>query len=232
MKPDPDILKILKSSEFASGLKQEKLIDVLTQGRHARLESDDILFSQGDPAVSCHLVLKGRLKLTKLHEQGREAIVRYIDPGQLTAAIAVFKGSEYPVTALAVGRTEILSWNRKIMVHLMFKYPELAIKLLEVAVTRLDEIQTRYLELVAEQVDQRIARTLLRIMKHGGIKTSAGIEIPFPISRQEMADYAGTTLFTVSRTLSVWEKKGWIKSGREKITITNVHALVLFSEIG
>jgi CRP-like cAMP-binding protein len=60
--------------------------------------------------------------------------------------------------------------------------------------------------------------------------TRSGIQIDIPVSRQNIAEYSGTTLYTVSRTLSAWEKKGWIKSRREQITITDPHQLVLFAE--
>ena len=67
-------------------------------------------------------------------------------------------------------------------------------------------------------------------MRSAGSKTSEGIQIAIPLSRQNIAGYAGTTLFTVSRTLRTWEKEGWIKSGRERITVTDPHALVSFAE--
>ena len=118
------------------------------------------------------------------------------------------------------------------MVKLMLAYPQLVINMLKVAIDRLDDVQTRYLEMSAEQVEQRIARAILRIMRDTGRKTGDGILIDFPISRQELADYTGTTLYTVSRTLSAWSRKGWIKSGREQITVTDPHALVAFSETG
>jgi CRP/FNR family transcriptional regulator, nitrogen oxide reductase regulator len=215
---------------FLSGIKDEDLADILNQSRSTRLKQDETLFLQGDPARQCHLVLTGRLKLTKLHEQGKEAIVRYIESGEVTGAISVFRGKDYPVTARAVAPTEVVSWDKNTMIQLMIRYPGLALNMLQVAVDRLEDIQTRYLELLTEQVDQRIARALLRILQHGGRKTEGGIEISFPLSRQDLADYAGTTVYTVSRTLSAWEKKGWIVSGREKITLANPHALVLFAE--
>ncbi|MBW1802986.1 MAG: winged helix-turn-helix domain-containing protein, partial [Deltaproteobacteria bacterium] len=92
------------------------------------------------------------------------------------------------------------------------------------------DVQDRYLEVCTKNVDQRIARTLLRIMRGAGSKTRSGIQIDIPLSRQNIADYSGTTLYTVSRTLSAWEKVGRIKSGRERIMITDPHALVQFSE--
>jgi len=65
----------------------------------------------------------------------------------------------------------------------------------------------RYLELQTERVEQRIARSLLRIMKQSGRKTDEGILIDFRLGRQDLANYTGSTLYTVSRTLSNWEKK-------------------------
>ena len=112
----------------------------------------------------------------------------------------------------------------------MLEYPPLAMNMLRCTINRLDDLQNRYLEICAEQVEQRIARTLLRFMKQSGHREEDGIRIDFPLSRQELADYTGTTIFTVSRILSTWEKKGWIKSKREQITVRDPHSLVLFSE--
>jgi CRP-like cAMP-binding protein len=102
--------------------------------------------------------------------------------------------------------------------------------ILNIVLERLDELQNRYMELSTEQVKQRISRTLLRLMQRAGAKIPEGIQINIPLSRQNIADYSGTTVYTVSRTLSVWEKKGWIRSSRGKVVITNPHALVQFAE--
>jgi CRP-like cAMP-binding protein len=96
-------------------------------------------------------------------------------------------------------------------------------------VERLEDIQSRYLELQTERVEQRVARALLRIMKQSGRKTNE-VLIDFRLSRQDLADYTGTTLYTVNRTLSSWEKKGWVRSGRERVIVADSHALVSFAE--
>jgi CRP-like cAMP-binding protein len=163
-------------------------------------------------------------------EQGKEAILRYIGCGELAAAIAVLRNQSYPVTAECIDETEVIGWEKATILALMHQYPTIAINLLGIVFDRIDDVQHRYLEVCSEQVDQRIARTLLRLMRRTGIKTSEGIHIDIPLSRQNIADYSGTTLHTVSRILSSWEKKEWIKSGREKIIIKDPHALVIFGE--
>lgn len=217
-------------SDLLAGIGEAQYAQILGRGDHMVLEAGRTLFRESDPAHRCYLVLSGRLKLAKLHEQGKEAIIRYVGPGEITAAIAVFTQKEYPVTAEAIGDTEVVGWGKQAMMKIMLEYPALAVNMLQIAVERLDEIQDRYLELRAEQVEQRIARSLLRIMKQSGLICEDGIAIGFPLSRQDLADYTGTTLYTVSRVLSTWEKKGWIKSRREHITICDPHSLVLITE--
>lgn len=217
---------------FSKDLSGQEYADVLKTGRRVTLAPKDILFHQGESAVNIILVNQGQLKLTKLNEQGKEVILRYVGTGELTAAVAVLKHWHYPVTAEAIEETVVTLWDKSTITRLMQNYPAVTANLLNIILERIDDLQDRYLEVCTEHVNQRIARSLLRIMRRAGIKTQSGIKIDIPLSRQNIADYSGTTLYTVSRTLSAWEKKGWIKSGREQIVITNPHALIKFSEAG
>ena len=94
----------------------------------------------------------------------------------------------------------------------------------------IQEMQERYRELVTEKVEQRIARVLLRLAGQSGKRVEAGVLIELPFSRQDLAEMAGTTLYTVSRILSAWEKQGLITSGRERVTLTNPHAVMRLAE--
>jgi len=223
------ILDSIHKSDVFTNLTTEQNDAVIKSGFSKKLQSKNILFHQGDSAQTCYLVNQGRLKLTKLNEQGKEVIFRYVGAGELTAAVAVIKNRPYPVTAETVEETDVTGWSRQTMMHLMRRYPDITINLLGIILERLEDVQNRYLELCTEQVEQRIALTLLRLMRSAGSKTSKGIHIDIPLGRQNIADYTGTTLYTVSRTLSAWEKKGWVKSGREQIVITDPHSLVLFA---
>jgi len=66
----------LHKSDLFKGLTDQQYTDLLKSGRNTTLQSKDILFRQGDSAISCALVNRGRLKLTKLNEQGKEVILR------------------------------------------------------------------------------------------------------------------------------------------------------------
>jgi CRP-like cAMP-binding protein len=78
-------------------------------------------------------------------------------------------------------------------------------------------------------VEQRVAAALLRMANQSGRKTGDGIEIAFPITRQNISEMTGTTVHTVSRLLSAWQKDGMVKSTRKHIVVTDPHRLVLLS---
>jgi CRP-like cAMP-binding protein len=94
---------------------------------------------------------------------------------------------------------------------------------------RIDEMSTRMLELATQQVEQRIACAILRMINQSGRKVDNGIEIDFPVTRQNLSEMTGATLHTVSRTLSAWERDGIIESQRKHITVCDPHKLVILS---
>ncbi len=180
-------------ADFLRGLSGEQGDQIVNRGTVRDLKSGVVLFRQGDQARRLFFVLEGRLKLGKLHEQGKEVLIRYIGPGELTVMIAVLHDREYPVTAEAVSTTRVVGWDKAAMCALMAEHPEVHRNMLRNSLYRLEDLQNRYLELYAEQVERRIARSLLRIMKQSGRRSGDELLIDFPISSQELADYTGTT---------------------------------------
>lgn len=220
----------LTKSDIFKELTEDQYDSIVHLGNKIQIPPKTFLFHQEAPVSQCYMVTKGKLKLTKLSEHGKTVTIRYVGSGELTAAVTVIKGGVYPVTAASIEETEVVGWDQTTMMELMNRFPGLAINLLHLVLTRIEDIQQRYFEVCTEQVDQRIARSLLRLMNWKGTKNESGVLIDIPLSRQNLAEYSGTTLYTVSRTMSTWEKKGWVRSGREKITITNPHALVTFAQ--
>lgn len=220
----------VKQSELFHDIPPEHIPAILDSGNHRTVAKDQVLFSQGEPARRCYFLLCGKLKLSKLHEQGREAVIKYVSPGELAAVAAVLKGQIYPLSAKVVSDAELLCWDRNMLEEIMRSYPQLAVNMLCIILGRLEEMQQRFIELSAEQTERRIAKALLRIMQHAGTRTGEGIRIELDISREDLAEFTGTTQYTVSRILSDWIRKGWISSSRRNITITDVHSLVILTE--
>lgn len=221
--------KCQKQHDFKA-LLSDHYDDILQQGVRKRIPAMGILFREGDAAGYCYLVTKGCLKLSKLNDQGREVIIRYIYSGDMTAAPAVLKKEVYPVTAQAIKPTDVIVWSKKGFVALTGQYPEIALDLLMTVFDRLEDLQTRYLELSSEQAAKRIAKLMISLMRQSGQENKSGVHIDIPLSRQNIADHIGASMYTVSRTLSSWEKSGWLKSSRKGITITDSGALALLEK--
>jgi CRP-like cAMP-binding protein len=138
--------------------------------------------------------------------------------------------SHYPATAIAAVDSIALGWPSSSWTRLTAKYPSLAGSVMQTIDNRLQDTQARVIEISNEQVEQRVAHALLRLAKQAGRKVEAGIEIDFPISRQDIAEITGTTLHTVSRILSAWESQGLVEGGRQRIVLRDPHRLQLLAE--
>ena len=136
----------------------------------------------------------------------------------------------YPATATAVDDCVVLVWPSVAWPRLVAKFPALATNTLQTVGSRLQETHTRVVEMSTQQVEQRVAHALLRLAKQSGRKVEHGIEIDFPISRQDIAQMTGTTLHTVSRILSGWEQRGLVESGRQRIVLREPHELFVLAE--
>jgi len=111
---------------------------------------------------------------------------------------------------------------------MMATRPYLSFDLMKLMTNYIQEMQQRYRELATEKVERRIARSLLRLAAQMGTKMDSGIELTF--TRQDLAEMSGTTLYTVSRVLSDWERQGLVEAGRERVLIRNPHGMVSIAE--
>ncbi len=212
-------------------LAPEALRSVAGAARLTRCAAGRPFFREGEPAAAFFVLTRGRVKLVQDTADGQEVILRVIGPGDAFGAAAAFAtGETYPATAAPLERSEAAAWDGAVMARLMTAHPGIAINALRMVAGRLHELQRQHRELMTERVERRIARALVRLARHGGRRVDGGVEIDFPLSRQDLAEMTGTTLFTVSRTLSAWQAHGLVGVGRRRVTIRPPHRLVAIAE--
>ena len=130
-------------------------------------------------------------------------------------------------SAMRWRRTNVteLQWPTHVVHGLLLKYPQVAVNARATLENRLRDAERRLMELSNEPVDRQIARSLVRLVRNRGLRLGDKIEVPFPVTRQDIADMTGTTLHTVSRTFGLWEKQGLIERGRQRVVVTDLEAL-------
>lgn len=212
------------------GAPEEALERALSLARRSKLAKDEILFRQGAAPEAFHLILAGRIKVSQTTADGQNVIIRYLGPREIAGCVAVCGGMPYPATAQAVEDTWLLGWTRPRIAELAERHPEIAMAAMRIMSGRMTELQDRLREMQTEQVERRIAHALGRLVVQAGRRTPEGIEVNFPITRQDLANMTGTTLHTVSRTLSKWESAGIVAGGRQRVVILQPHALVSIAD--
>ncbi|HEX6959994.1 MAG TPA: Crp/Fnr family transcriptional regulator [Ferrovibrio sp.] len=209
---------------------REQLKDLLGGATSRRYAKGSNVFEQDAPAHSFFVLLDGRLRVVKITPDGQQVVVRYITPGEIFGIAMAIGRDSYPATATAVVDSVALAWPSPLWPQLVAKYPMLATSTMQTLGGRLQETQTRVVEMSTEEVERRVAHALLRLAQQSGKKVERGIEIDFPISRQDIAEMTGTTLHTVSRILSAWEDRGLVEGGRQRIVLKDAHRLFMLAE--
>jgi CRP-like cAMP-binding protein len=116
------------------------------------------------------------------------------------------------------------------MASLMERYPRLALNALQLVAARLHELQVQYRQLATERVERRVARALLRLVQQAGRQVESGVLIDLPLSRDDIAQMTGTTLFTVSRIISRFEADGLLEAGRQRVIVRHPHGLLKIAD--
>ncbi len=229
MKISPQDLKQVVVFQHAT---DEDLELILKNSITRSIEEGSFFFMQGDEAHYLYILTSGQVKLMQSNPNGQQVNLRTIYPWQMFGALGAVRtdGAAYPASAQTLEDSTALATPSLFLRSMLETRPYLSFDLMNLMTSYIQEMQARYRELATERVEQRVANALVRLAGQSGIRSDkeAGIELSF--SRQDVAEMTGTTLYTVSRLLSEWERKGIIKTGREKILVLNPHELVRIAD--
>ncbi len=209
-----------------SKLDDSAIRAILDQSTSRRFEKGSTVFEEATAAESFFLLLDGTIRVVRITTEGEQVTALHIPAGQLFGIARALGRDTYPATAVAASEGVVLSWPTRLWDGFVAQYEGFATETYKTIGDRVGEMNTRIVEMSTQHVEQRIARALLRLVKQSGKKVTEGIEIGFPITRQDVSEMTGTTLHTVSRLLSAWEKEGLIISKRKKITVCDPHRMV------
>ena len=210
-------------------LTHPQIREILDAAQALRFDPAVAVFSEGTPVERFFLLLDGHIRVIRTTPGGDQIIALHIAPGQLFGIGAALGRTTYPATAMTADDCVALCWPNRMWPQFIARYDGFATETYKVVGERVGEMNNRIVELATQQVEQRVASAILRLINQMGQKVAGGIEVGFPITRQNISDMTGTTLRTVSRLLSAWERDGIVMSERRKITVTAPHRLVMLS---
>jgi CRP-like cAMP-binding protein len=216
-------IDLISSSPLFEGLQPQAIEKIAKLARPKAIARDELLFMQGQPVRIVALMRTGSMKITQLAPNGNEVILWIYGTGSILGTLTDPTSCCYNSSARAIEPSTALVWDSATIQALMLEHPQIRKNAGQILAVRLDELEERFREVATERVAKRVALALQRLLKHVGKKVSEGIEVS--LSREELAQMTGTTLFTISRLLSRWNELGYVIPRREAVIVRNIQML-------
>lgn len=206
-----------------AGLSLSDCTNIVFSAHEKHFPRGQTIFAQGDPVRQVMLLVSGCVKLTQFGQDGSEVILRMAGPGEIVGAIGMCVEGGHGSTAQAKQSSFVFIWDIANFGSALERFPAFRRNLIGLLEARLHEMDERFREVSTEKVAPRLSSQLVRLSNKMGKRVNGQIEIN--LSRVELAQLTGTTLFTVSRLLCQWETRGIVCSRRECVLLRDLAAL-------
>ncbi|GFP76422.1 Crp/Fnr family transcriptional regulator [Clostridium fungisolvens] len=202
-----------------STLTFDEVLEVSMTTMHREYKKGESIYLEGDVGEKLFIINKGKVKIVKLSETGREKIIRVLGPGEFMGELSLFTQNPFKNNAEALESTTVCIVDGKKINDLIEKRPRIALKIIKEMSSRLEEAEDQIQSLAINDVEQRLADTLLEMAESSDL-------INLTISKKDLASHIGMSQETLSRKLASFQKNGWIdQEGQRKIIILDKNAL-------
>lgn len=178
-----------------------------------------MIYSQGEEAERFYYLKKGSVRIFLASEYGNERTLMVVKEGELFGEAAFFDHMPRLSSASAIEKSQIVAIDRQKFQQLLQSTPDFAVQMMEHLAMRVRMLSAQVDSMTFLQADCRIAQLLLQLAdEHDDLATT----------HEALADLAGLSRITVSKTISRFAKQGWIQNGYRKIHIQDKQTLQHF----
>jgi CRP-like cAMP-binding protein/CheY-like chemotaxis protein len=181
-------------------------------------KKNQTIYYEGDAANVIWVLLEGKVKTTKMAEDGRELMTGMFEADDFIGINVLFSNGLYSDTATAVTDCSLSSFPKAQFEAFISLYPDVAEKFIKILSNQIRQQEEQLMQLAYQSVRKRISEAILRLQRQNG-STDIGI------SRIDLAAMSGTAPETVSRTLSDFKDEGLIEKKGSAITILDLNKL-------
>lgn len=189
-----------------------------------KFRKKQVIFNEGDKAQFLYILLKGKIKISKIAKDGREILLEIIDEKDFFGALAIIKDIPYPANAIALENCKTAKLSKATFLSLINKYPYIEAEILHHVTMRLKSGIESLKNIAIEDVSSRIAFQLLKLANKYGKNTPEGVLIDMRITKQQLAEMTGTTTETAIRVISKFKKLGYLYEINHKFLIKDIKA--------
>jgi CRP-like cAMP-binding protein len=224
------LAEFLRSSPAFAALRPGDVQSLAAVAREERVRARDYVFMEGDPARWFCLVKTGHVKILRHARGGRDVVLELLGPGEMFGGVAVIERRPYPASAQATEPSVIVKIPQEPIVALAEREPSIVREIALMIGRRLRGAHDSVTSLATDPVEARLAAALVRLADREGSRSAAGIALPFPLTRQSLADMTGTTVETAIRILSRWLRDGLLIDDGGRLVLVDWAGLSALAE--
>ena len=219
-------LQVALTSELFAGLDRESVNVILVAAQTKRFAAKRTIVTQGERVTHLFLLIKGRVSYYKGTRTGHELVLRLLVPGDVFGLGALLRNPPLSLgSAKAISNVELAVWGHASIRKLTDRYPQLHENAFRMLIDYLKAYAERHAGLLTKTAEQRLADKLLGLGYRSGREHPKGVEVE--VTNEQLGSLADVSLFTASRLLSGWERKGAVLKERGKVVIRSPEALVV-----
>ncbi len=225
--PDrPSVLSVIEACSVMNALTEKERESLAQQSFIAYAERSEAIWLAGAQSDFFAVVGTGFVKMTRSTPQGAEVAVELLGPGQCFGLLAALEGRILPLSAIAVTHCWYLKVPTRVILEAYRENAHLRDQMLRSLSPRLRRAHDMMARMSSGKIEQRIAAVLLILSEsYGRTGKLGGIRLSVPLTRQDIAEMAGTTVETCIRVMSKWQKAEIVTTEHQVITVRDVGAL-------
>lgn len=201
----------LRSVTLFQDLGDDVLRFLAAQSRHHVFRPDEMIFYQGDEGSACHIIMRGRVRIFVMGEDGRELSMRILGPGEIFGEMALFENLPRSASVEALEHTHTLMVHQDDLIRSLRRSPSLSLALLRSLSARLRYATEEAESLASLTVTERLTWRLERLAELLGRPVPGGVRIGLPMTQQDLAALIGTSRESINRSLVHLRREGRVR---------------------
>lgn len=216
-------LKLIKNVPLFSGLKESELKRIAGKMIRDHYPKGTIIFLESDEGDSLFIIQNGRVKISRISEDGGEVILAILKDGDFFGEMSILDGQLRSANVMAIEDSDILALRREEFMKLLIHHPEISIQLLKELAHRIRQSDSQIKSLSLLDASSRVAAAIVQLAEETGVISKKSVKVSYLPSQQDLANIAGTSRETISRTLNQFIKEGLISREKNDIIIEDIN---------
>lgn len=202
-----------------SDLPEETIEQISQVGIRKTFKKDSIILMEEDESGALFIIVKGKVKVTRTSSDGREVILNILSESDIFGEMALIDGLTRSATVTSLEPSELFIIQRNQFLEFLKEHPEISIAVMQELSKRLRTADMQIKSLSLKDAEGKVATVIVQLANDSGRIRQGAVEIEKLPLQQDLANMAGTSRETISRTLHSFAKKGVIELEGSKLRI-------------